>query len=135
VPQILHFHLSTSKGGWGYGACAGSRIGELFHRFSGERLESFITMEIIRLATVPCITEGPPKQRIPFGVIERVRDVRVLSLPTEASDILKARLTLDRFGMEPNQEFVIPTSTSTSVVELGPKPRLQFPGLDSLEVS
>ena len=133
VPQILYFHLNTCKGGWGYGACAGSRVGELFHRFSGGRLESFITMEIIRLATVPCITEGPPEQRIPFGFIERVRDVRVLSLPTEASDILKASLTLDIFGMEPNQEFVI--SISTSIVELGPKPRLQFPGLDSLEVS
>lgn len=128
VPQILHIHLSTNKGGWGYGAEAGSRIGELFHRFAGERLESFLKMEIIRLATVPCITEGPPEQRIPFGFVERVRDVRVLSLPSGASDILKVRLTLDIFGMEPNQEFTIPISTC--IAGLGPKPMLHIPGLD-----
>lgn len=131
VPQILHVHLSTNKGGWGYGAESGSRIGELFHRFSGERLESFITMEIIRLATAPCITEGTPEQRIPFGFVERVRDVHVLSLPT-ASDILKARLTLDVFGMEPNQQFVIPICTSVS--GLGPKPRMDLHGLSPFEV-
>lgn len=133
VPQILHIHLSTNKGGWGYGAESGSRIGELFHRFAGERLESFLTMELIRLATVPCIAEGPPEQRIPFGFVERVRDVRVLSLPSGASDILKLRLTLDIFGMEPNQEFTIPISTC--IAGLGPKPRLHIPGLGSVEVA
>lgn len=90
-------------------------------------------MEIVRLATVPCIEEGPPEQRIPFGFVERVREVRVLSLPSEASDILKVRLILDLFGMEPNQEFIIPISTS--IAELGPKPRLHIPGIGSLEVA
>lgn len=90
-------------------------------------------MEIVRLATVPCMTESQPEQRIPLGFVERVREVRVLSLPSETSDILRARLTLDIFGMEPNQEFIIPISTS--IAELGPKPRLHFPGVGSLEVA
>lgn len=129
LPQILYMHLSTNKGGWEYGAESGSRVAEFYHRFDGERIESFITTELIRLATVPCMADGPEEQQVPFGFVERVREVRVLPSPDLDSGYLRASLTLDIFGMSPSQQFVI--SISLSIAGLGPKPCLHIPGLDA----
>lgn len=129
VPQILYTHLSTNKGGWEYCAESGSRVAEFYHRFDGERIESFITMELVRLATVPCLADGPEEQRVPFGFVERVREVRVLPSHELDSGCLRASLTLDIFGMSPSQQFVIPISLS--IAGLGPKPCIHIPGLDA----
>lgn len=124
VPQILMTHLSTNKGGWGFGAKAGSRVAEFYHRFKGDRLASFITLEIIRLATVPCLSGVPQIERVPFGFIDRLREVRVLSLPS-SSEWFKVALTLDAIGMTPGREFILPISSS--IEQLGPRPILRIP--------
>lgn len=123
VPQALFMVLTATKGGWRPGDERGSRIAELNERFSGDHLESIVAVEIARLAAMPdfddiLVRTGRSEPRPPLAFVKRVRGVRMMT-PT-SPHYLRARLSLDIWGLPDTCDYEIPIDSSTE--SLGPEP-------------
>ena len=117
VAQRISTVLSICKDGWGAGAEIGSRVPEFHAQYGRKGIESFIKLELIRLATVPFWDSLDKKEHVVFGFIDRVLDVELLADP--APDWIRPRLRLRLNGVREPWEGYVNVCLSTE--HLGPK--------------